>query len=92
MKSTMTQIGSWLRHRLRMCIWEFWKVPKAKEKALRKLGISQDKAHEVANTRRGYYWVAKTVILHMAVTNDRLKQKGLVFPLDYYLKVHTNTN
>ena len=43
----------------------------------------------VANTRRGYYWVASTVVLHMAISNKRLQQKGLVFPLDHYLKVHT---
>ncbi len=92
MKTVMKQISEWLRHRLRMCIWKYWKIPKTKEKALRKLGISKDKAREVAYTRRGYYWVAKTVVLHMAITNDRLKQKGLVFPLDYYLKVHINTN
>jgi len=30
-----------------------------------------------------------TVVLHMAISNKRLKQKGLVFPLDHYLKVHT---
>ena len=43
----------------------------------------------VANTRRGYYWVARTVVLHIAISNKRLKQKGLVFPLDLYQKAHT---
>ena len=43
----------------------------------------------VANTRRGYYWVASTIVLHMAISNERLKKKGLVFALDHYLKVHT---
>lgn len=33
----------------------------------------------VANTRRGYYWVASTIVLHMAISNERLKKKGLVF-------------
>ena len=53
------------------------------------LGITEYNAHMVANTRRGYYRVASTVVLHMAISNKRLKQKGLVFPLDHYLKVHT---
>lgn len=92
MKSWMKTIGEHLRHRLRMCIWKNWKRPRTKYKNLRKLGISHYNAHMVANTRKGYYWVANTVILHMAISNDRLKQKGLVFPLDYYLKVHTNIN
>ena len=89
MKTLMQGIGEHLRHRLRMCIWKYWKKPRTKYKALRKLGISEYNAHMVANTRRGYYWVASTVVLHIAISNERLKQKGLVFPLDHYQKVHT---
>lgn len=89
MKSTMAKISEHLRHRLRMCIWKYWKKPRTKYKALRKLGISEYNSYMVANTRRGYYWVASTVVMHMAITNERLKQKGLVFPLVHYLKVHT---
>lgn len=92
MKKTMEKVGEHLRHRLRMCIWKYWKIPRAKYKALRKLGIKEESAYMVANTRRGYYWVASTVILHIAISNNRLKQKGLVFPLEYYLKVHIDTN
>ena len=65
------------------------KKPKTKYKALRKLGISEYNAYMVANTRRDYYWVASTVVLHIAISNKRLKQKCLVLPLDYCLKVHT---
>ena len=89
MKSSMDKIGEHLRHRLRMCIWKYWKKPKTKYKALRKLGISEYNSYMVSNTRRGYYWVASTVVMHKAISNERLKQKGLVFPLDHYLKVHT---
>lgn len=89
MKSLMKKIGEHLRHRLRMNIWKYWKKPMTKYKQLRKLGISEYNAHMVANTRRKYYWVASTVILHIALSNKRLKEKGLVFPLDHYLKVHT---
>ena len=89
MKLSMGKISKHIRHRLRMCIWKYWKKPRTKYKALRKLGISEYNSYMVANTRRGYYWVASTVVMHMAISNKRLKQKGLVFPLDHYLKVHT---
>ena len=89
MKSLMARIGEHLRHRIRMCIWKYWKKPMTKYKALKRLGISEYNAHMVANTRRGYYCVASTVVLHMAISNKRLKEKGLVFPLDHYLTVHT---
>ena len=89
MKEFMGKVGKHLRHRLRMCIWKYWKKPRTKYKALRKLGISEYNAYMVANTRRGYYFVANTVVLHIAISNKRLKQKGLVFPLDHYQRVHT---
>ena len=88
MKTIMASISEHLRHRLRMCIWKYWKNPQTKYKALRKLGISHNNAKIVSYTRKGYYWVACTAVLHMAISNDRLRQKGLVFPLDYYLKAH----
>ena len=89
MKWLMKETSEHLRHRLRMCIWKYWKNSKTKYKALRKLGITEYNAYMVANTRRGYYWVASTAVLHIAISNKRLKQKGLVFPLDHYQKVHT---
>ena len=70
MKTLVQGIGEHLRHRLRMCIWKYWKKPRTKYKALRKLGISEYNAHMVANTRRGYYWVASTVVLHIAISNE----------------------
>ena len=88
MKTLMKEVGEHTRHRLRMCIWKYWKKPKTKYKELIKLGTSEEKAYMVANTRRGYYWVACTVVLHMALPNKLFKEKGLVFPLDHYLKVH----
>ena len=88
MKWLMKETSEHLRHRLRICIWKYWKNSKTKYKALRKLGITEYNAYMVANTRRGYYWVASTAVLHIAISNKRLKQKGLVFPLDHYQKVH----
>ena len=88
MKSLMKEISQWIRRRLRMCIWKYWKLIRTKYEALRKLGISHQDAYKIANTRKGYYRVVKSPIIHLALSNDRLKQKGLVFPLDHYLKVH----
>ena len=47
MKRLMKEIGEHLRHRLRMCIWKYWKKSKTKYKALRKLGISEYNAYTV---------------------------------------------
>ena len=89
MKTIMYKISCWMRRRLRMCIWKYWKLPKTRYKNLRKLGISKDSARGMAYTNKGYYRASKTMVLHLAISNRKLKQKGLVFPLDHYLKVHT---
>ena len=89
MKAAMNKISCWMRRRLRMCIWKYWKLPKTRYKNLRKLGISKDTARGMAYTSKGYYRASKTMVLHLAISNRKLKQKGLVFPLDHYLKVHT---
>ena len=89
MKTYMIEIGEHLRHRLRVIIWKQWKKPKTRYDALVKLGIDVKQAYMVANTSKSYYWVASSVILHIAISNKRLKQRGLVFPLDHYMKVHT---
>ena len=41
MKCFMRKISEHLRHRLRMCIWKYWKKPMTKYKELRKLGITE---------------------------------------------------
>ena len=88
MRRFLEKVEEKIRHRIRTIIWKQWKVPKARYKALVKLGISEKQSRKVANTRKGYFWVASTAVLHIAISNSRLKQRGLVFPLDHYAKVH----
>lgn len=88
MKTTMKEIGEHLRHRIRVIILKQWKVPKKKYEALRKLGISEADAYKVANTSKGLYYVGGSLIVQFAITNKRLKQKGLLFPEDHYQIVH----
>ena len=71
-----------------MCIWKQWKKVKTKDRNLQKLGVSKGKAWEWANTRKGYARVARSYILHRAITNERLKKFGLVSLLDQYQLVH----
>lgn len=89
MKTYMQCIGEHLRRRLRSLIWKQWKVPKHRIKSLIKLGIDNDTARACSYARKNYWCVSKSIPLHKAISNKRLQQKGLVMPLDYYLKVHT---
>jgi|LSQX01.1.fsa_nt_gb group II intron reverse transcriptase/maturase len=88
MKSICTELDAHIRFRLRMCIWKQWKKVKTRYINLQKLGIPKGKAWEWANTRKGYARVARSYILHRAITNERLKKFGLVSLLDQYQLVH----
>ena len=89
MKGIMTSISQHLRRRLRCIIWKQWKSCKTRIINLRKLGIDLEHAKRTAYSRKRLWNTSLTPALHIGIFNMRLKQKGLVFPLDHYLKVHT---
>ena len=84
MKGIMSKIDEWLRRRIRMCYWKQWKKISAKFNNLKKLGIPKEKAWEFANTRKGYWRIAKSPILTRSITNARLEKAGLVSLLEIY--------
>lgn len=84
MKNIMSKIDEWLRRRIRMCYWKQWKKTSAKFNNLKKLGIARDKAWQFANTRKGYWRIAKSPILARSITNARLEKAGLVSLLKIY--------
>jgi len=88
MKVILKAISEHLRYRLRMCIWKQWKHGKTRVKALRKLGMTPYNAHLNGHSSKSYARIANSWVMTTTVTNARLKQKGLVSPLDHYLNVH----
>ncbi len=88
MKTSMAEITAHLCRRIRCIIWKQWKTCKHRIECLIKLGISKDKAIRTGYSRASYWHNSMSMVLHVAISNDRLKKKGLVFPLDHYLKVH----
>lgn len=88
MKTKMQSISRHLRFRLRMCIWKQWKNAKTRIKALLKLGAPSKSAYQYGHSSKSYARIAMSWIMTTTVTNKRLAQKGLIPPIDYYLKVH----
>ena len=84
MKSHLQSIDKWLRRRIRMCIWKYWKKIKTKFTNLVKCGIDKNKAWELANTRKNYWRTSRSPILQRAITNENLRQAGYPFLSDYY--------
>lgn len=87
MRELLKRTDAWFRRRLRMVIWKQWKRIKTKLANLIKLGINKFKAYEWANTRKGYWHIAKSFILSRTITDERLRKAGYVFLLDYYDEV-----
>ncbi len=68
----------WIRRRLRMCIPKQWKNIRTKRRKLVSLGSSHDDAMKIAFSRKGYWRLAETPQLHIAMGNRYFKTLGLV--------------
>ena len=86
MKRKLVKISGWLRNAVRVIIWKQWKLPCARRKALIKLGLSENEAKCVSNSRKGYQHICHCWSITKAISNSRLKKRGLLDPLEYYLK------
>lgn len=82
--SVFQGMDEWIRRRLRMCLWKQWKKPKTKVKRLLSLGVPKDKAFEWGNTRKGYWRIACSPILHRTLDNQYWKSNGLKSVMDRY--------
>ena len=76
MKNKIDELNSWLYHRIRMCIWKQWKLPKTKKRNLMKLGIPEYFAHQAANSRKKYWYVSGMGAVNRALTKERLINGG----------------
>jgi len=92
MKMVLGEIDQKLRKRMRVVIWKQWKKTRTRYDALRKSGISHNDAVNTANCRKGYQYVCSTVTINIAISNERLKKRGLTSLLDHYNKVHLVAN
>ena len=77
-------LESWLRNRLRYCIWHAWKKPDKRKRSLIRLGIDPGIAYAWSRTRLGGWRVAQSPILGTTITLSRLQQRGYIHWLDYY--------
>ena len=86
-KALESRIGPWVRNAIRVVIWKQWKVPSKQIPSLVKLGINEEEAKGLTYCRRGYQFMSHSCVIQRANSNLRLKKRGLLDPLEYYLKV-----
>ena len=90
MKNNLEDLNGWLYHRIRMCIWKQWKLPRTRLRNLKKLGVPDWAAYPAANSRRGYWFVSKTGAVNMALTKERLIRSGFYDLTLAYQSLHVN--
>ena len=84
MKKHCQALDEWIRSRLRMCYWKQWKCITAKHDNLRRLGLPDGFAWQVANTRKGYWRTASSPTLKTTLTNQYFHRLGLLTLTDTY--------
>jgi RNA-directed DNA polymerase len=82
--SVFKDFDSWIRRRLRMCMWKNWKKPSTKVRKLIGLGVPKGKAYEWGNSRKSYWRVSKSPILHRTLGNSYWSSQGLKSLLSRY--------
>jgi RNA-directed DNA polymerase len=74
--SKLQRIDSWLRNRIRYCIWSRprrEKKPERKRKNLIQLGVPYGKAYAYSRTRKGGWAIAQSPILQTTITTTEAR-------------------
>ncbi len=90
MKSTLSKVDEWLRHRIRCIYWKQWKKVKTRFSNLKKLGVEKEKAWICANMRNGNWYCSGYFVLQTAFNNKRLREFGFITLTEQYLKICVN--
>ena len=97
MKNFMTELGEWLRHKIRVIVIKQWKRPRTIYRNLMYLnrkyknGFSHEDIFKVANSRLGWYKRSSMNVVNFIISKELLETKikdgvGLLNPLSYYLR------
>jgi RNA-directed DNA polymerase len=82
------EIDHWLRRRMRMCYWKQWRWCRTKVRELMKLGAYQRTAISVGLSRKGPWRLARTLATQSGMTNQWLKDQGLLSVKELWVNIH----
>ena len=83
------ELEGWLNRRMRMIRWKEWKNPKTRVENLRKLGAKKE-AYEWGQSRKGYWRIARSQILHTTLGASYWKRLGLKSLTEQYEHLRQN--
>ena len=82
------QLDQWLRRRIRMCFWKQWRYARTKVRNLLKLGTRKSTAILTAISRKGPWHLSRTLATQTGMTNQWLKDQGLLSVKELWVNVH----
>ena len=82
------EIDQWLRRRVRMCYWKRWRLVRTKVRKLLALGVGKREAIMAAISSKSYWRLSKTLATQLGMTNQWLKEQGLISVRDLWMKAH----
>jgi group II intron reverse transcriptase/maturase len=78
----LKDLDSWVRHRLRMCLFKQWRKPRTRVRNMMKLGATFEESKEYRCSKR-YWYKSKTKTSNVILNNEFFINKG-------YQGVHEN--
>ena len=75
-KRGIEEWDSWLRHRIRMCIWKQWKLLRTHKRKLVGLGVAEHYTATIAYSRRVYWPLSGNKAVNRGVSKERLIRWG----------------
>ncbi|QBQ55830.1 group II intron maturase-specific domain-containing protein [Nitrosococcus wardiae] len=82
------ELDQWIRRRVRMCYWKQWRYARTKVRHLLALGTSKRHAILTAISSKSYWRLSKTLATQTGMTNQWLKDQGLISVRDLWMKAH----
>ncbi len=86
--SPIPEIEHWLRRRVRMCYWKQWRLCRTKVKKLLKLGTFLKAAIQAGLSRKGPWCLSRTLATQTGMTNQWLKEQGLLSIKELWVNIH----
>jgi RNA-directed DNA polymerase len=82
------EIDHWLRRRVRMCYWKQWRRFRTRVRNLLNLGTHPGVAIPMCFSRKGPWRCARTLATQTGMTNQWLKDQGLLSVKELWVNIH----
>ena len=82
------EIDSWIRRRVRLCYWKQWRWCRTKIRNLLKLGVQLGTSIRAGLNRGGPWAMSRRLAAQHGMTNQWLKDQGVVSVKELWVKTH----